>query len=618
MLIPRPSPLLLVALFASGTMLGCGNDETPGSTSSAGTVDTKQGIDFAVSGDNAAGEADVDVNTGGADAGTVDPGTFGAKCKTNDDCDTALCVQGANGKLCTKVCEESCPSGFTCAEKKTPGGDVIYLCLPRFLYLCDPCDFNSQCNDAGKSGNVCVSFGKPGSFCGIKCDEVSPDCPTSYSCQQVVDSKTGLTSSQCVRDKGLCECSERATELALATTCTNQNLYGACKGVRNCTGGGLSQCQAMVPKPEECNGIDDDCDGNTDNFDATASCKKTNEFGSCPGIIVACLDGKTTCDAPAAKPEGCNGVDDDCDGETDEGLCDDGDPCTNDTCNSDGSCKHKELAGLACDDGSLCTQTDKCLAGKCVGGNALDCDDKDPCTNDTCDPFTGCVHKASSDAVCPDDGEVCTQDLCKEGKCLHPQAKDGSTCADDGLICTQDACQAGTCAHLPKNGGVCTDDGNGCTKDVCSAGACKHIPATGSACEDGNPCTLKDTCNAGKCLSGPLNQCNDNNPCTKDVCTPQTGCKHSNNDYALCTASSADCPVGTCSGGGCFSKPNVACNTKVKVGLCDKIDVKGTCASSGQCSPQSTPKGVSCPNCKSVCTSCFGILICLDFLFAGP
>ncbi len=612
----RPLGLLLAATLIAAA--GC-SDEGSGTGNGSGTgTPDGAGIDFMVGGSDLGGADQSGASDVVLDVGEPDPGTFGASCKQNDECDSGYCIQGRNGKVCSKSCIEDCPSGYLCAEQKGVGGDVGYLCLPKFLYLCDPCNGNSACNDPGKSGNVCVSFGKAGSFCGIACDEVSPDCPSGYSCQQVVDGKTGLASSQCVREKGLCECSLRATQLALETTCTNQNLYGACTGSRNCEVGGLSQCKALVPKPEECNGIDDDCDSNTDNFDASAPCQKTNQFGSCPGVIIACVDGKTQCDAPDAKPEKCNGIDDDCDGETDESLCDDGDPCTKDTCNTDGSCKHKELAGLVCDDGSLCTQTDKCLAGKCVGGNALDCDDNDPCTNDTCDPFTGCVHKPASDAVCPDDGDVCTQDLCKNGKCSHPQAKDGTKCADDGKVCTSDVCQAGACAHKPKDSGKCSDDGNGCTKDVCSAGQCQHIAANSSPCEDGNPCTLNDTCQAGKCLPGPINQCNDGKPCTKDACDPKAGCKHTNNDYALCTAKSGECPVGTCSGGTCFSKPNEPCNTKVKVDLCGKVDALGTCAASGKCVPQKVPQGYSCPGCSSVCIKCFGIPVCLDFLFSSP
>ena len=573
-----------VVLLAISLSYGCGNDGA--GTGTGGVADTASpaadtGVLF---------DTGTSVDVAVEDTAPPEPGTFGAPCKDNGECDSGFCVSGRNGKICSQTCIEDCPEGFQCAEQKRSGGDISYVCVPKFLFLCDPCKDNSACNDDGKSGNVCVSFGKAGSFCGIACDEVSPDCPKDYTCQQVVDSKTGAASSQCVREKGICECSGRATALGLATSCVNENLYGACEGERNCEVGGLSACKASVPKTEECNGVDDDCDGATDNFDASAPCKTTNEFGSCSGVIIACVDGKTECNAPPAKPEQCNGVDDDCDGETDEALCDDGDPCTKDTCNTDGSCKHLQLAGMACDDGSVCTQTDKCLAGKCVGGNKLKCDDDDPCTTDSCDPFVGCVHDPASDAQCPDDGIGCTQDICKKGKCVHPQKKDGQKC---------------------------TDDGNGCTQDICKGGACTHIQANATPCEDGNPCTIKDTCQGGQCKSGPINPCDDKKPCTKDACDPQMGCIHANNDYAPCVASSKDCPTGQCVGGQCLSKPNVTCNTKVKAGFCNSVDVAGTCTGSGKCVAKSVAGGTACkfsPNCKTVCLNC-GVEVCLDFLF---
>ncbi len=66
---------------------------------------------------------------------------------------------------------------------------------------------------------------------------------------------------------------------------------------------------------ERCNGVDDDCDGDTDEGltrDCSTACGSGEERCS-GGAWVGCT-------APRPSPEECNGVDDDCDGDTDEGC----------------------------------------------------------------------------------------------------------------------------------------------------------------------------------------------------------------------------------------------------------------------------------------------------------
>ena len=50
---------------------------------------------------------------------------------------------------------------------------------------------------------------------------------------------------------------------------------------------------------------------------------------------------------------------------------------------------------------------------RCVTG---DCDDGNPCTDDTCDPATGCQHAANT-ASCSDGSECTLADQCNGGQC---------------------------------------------------------------------------------------------------------------------------------------------------------------------------------------------------------
>jgi hypothetical protein len=72
-----------------------------------------------------------------------------------------------------------------------------------------------------------------------------------------------------------------------------------------------------VPSPEICNNIDDDCDGQVDEGLGSTTCG----LGVCAHSVDNCVGGQVqTCVPGTPSTEVCNGLDDDCDGQTDENL----------------------------------------------------------------------------------------------------------------------------------------------------------------------------------------------------------------------------------------------------------------------------------------------------------
>ena len=209
--------------------------------------------------------------------------------------------------------------------------------------------------------------------------------------------------------------------------------------------------------------------------------------------------------------------------------CDDGNPCTVDTCNGDGTCSHTNATnGTACNDGNACTQTDTCQTGVCTGSNPVVCAAADQCHSaGTCNTATGqCSNPAKADGTACNDGNGCTQtDTCQagtctgtnpitctaadqchsvgtcnpsNGQCTSPAKPDGTTCSD-GSACTQtDACVAGICVGT--NPVVCVASDQCHDVGTCDSvsGACSNpAKANGTACNDGNACTQTDACQAG-------------------------------------------------------------------------------------------------------------------------
>jgi len=148
--------------------------------------------------------------------------------------------------------------------------------------------------------------------------------------------------------------------------------------------------------------------------------------------------------------------------------CDDGDRCTDNTCD-DGLCWSARVPGcFECATDADCDDDFVCSIEACVGGI---------CSFEWDSARCECM-----DATHCDDGNPATADYCTDFRCVNESTPCGADAeCDDADSCTTDACLDGTCrsTRIPGCGTTCPDrDGDGHGWQFC---------AGGDDCDDTNP-----------------------------------------------------------------------------------------------------------------------------------
>ena len=682
--------LLLAALLLAAT--GCGNIVVPPSAA----PDVLPGFDDPddAGGEGGGGPATTDEDTTGDDTGGTGVAKCGddAACDDSNDCtvdscdDSGACQHAPATDVCAingacfaagevadanacKVCDPS-----VAADAWTDVG-----CNDDNTCTIDACDPDSGCTFDDDDGEACDDDQDPAtpdgvceggvcvSSCACKLDEdcqavLHGDCERAAcdGCECVVTSdfdKDGEACSegdlcllgatclagQCAGGEGP-DCSEASggpCEPGVCDPATGECVTGAAGDETSCDDGDPCTVGDVCDGVGGCAGSDLDCSGFAGAC-VTAAC----DAGQC---LTEALEGEP-CVAPnpcvtgaTCQPDGqCIGAWDvvQCPCAIDDD-CDDGKPCTDDTCDpTEGACTNAPIAGGCYIDGQCYWDGEPNLGVNacqvCTPGasqttwSPLPCDDGNECTEDPCDPSTGCstlpltgptcadTDPCTKDETCLDGACVglcsCTQDLhcadaidevppCMRPACINfecyleidPDAEGGA--CEDGDMCTAgDTCQAGTCMS-----GVPVDCATGASSDCAIAecnpqnGQCQVAYASdGAACDDGDPCTDGDACDGGGlCAGGPkdcqgfADACNEA-ACIAGVCETSAITGADCDDGQSCTVGDACDGTGVCKGAwdpsleGCVCVGDASCDDGLGC-------TQDTCAATGECVHEPKP-----------------------------
>ncbi len=488
------------------------------------------------------------------------------KCDDKNKCTSDSC-DPAQGCVFTPVNDgQKCSDGSLCTENDQC---VDGACVGDPVDACDSCTADADCQ-AYEDGNSCngtlictdgecvvdettvvVCDGADDQCQEVKCIPATGECETKAALDGAAcnDENACTESDYCSGGvcKGLpldCDDKNACTKDACNPDagCEYTPVENSCGDGDSCTINDTCVDGVCVGEPNP------DCQCQED-----ADCLAKEDGDVCNGTLV-CVDKKCVVDQDTVVDCAIPGLN----------------SCMTSTCEPEtGECVLAKLPdGGDCNDKNACTAGDKCYDGICKG-DPKSCDDGNICTDDSCNVNLGCVYSYNS--VDCDDGSTCTlDDYCQEGICTgdaNPdcqcQTDEDCEAKEDGNLCNGTlVCKAFKCQVNPATVVTCDKSGDGdCKYTYCMPDSGDCVTAhfeNGKPCSDKSVCTLIDTCVDGTCVGAQQQQCDDGNPCTNDSCDAVLGCIAVDNT-AACDDGDPCTGGDTCAAGVCQPGPNALC-----------------------------------------------------------
>lgn len=230
------------------------------------------------------------------DGQDLTPDTSLQPCESDEDClgQGRCLLLPVSHRLCMPWCSNGCPQDTQCADDNQENS----VCVPPHPGLCRPCMQDSDCRHHQIPwDSFCVDLGSKGSFCLTGCD-LSHVCPDGYECKShsLVDENV---EDVCEPLPGA-ECGCEGWMEGASTHCQVTNTFGSCPGARGCVNQQLTPCDGATPEQEDCDGVDNNCNGTVDDMLPISTCVRDYTDGACL-LRRECANGQWQCPFPALQ-----------------------------------------------------------------------------------------------------------------------------------------------------------------------------------------------------------------------------------------------------------------------------------------------------------------------------